>query len=270
MLRRRPEAYHAKLVAFESGGSSAAATGADSAASIHDIVKVREPGLAARLHYDHHERRSGLVHILAPDITAEAFSDATAVELGDFVAGTFEVMGATGEEDRLVRHGSVSTDAGRVPLTIEKHLRLDGDRQRPGVALRVVARNTGERAIEARIALGFAVTMLGGGGNPSAWYDLGEERVAFDTTGEMRDAAAIGFGNDALGIAVAADVTPTADIWRASIETISISEDGFERTHQGSSLAFVWPLRLAPGAEVGWQVSMAVTTSVDRALDEGL
>ncbi len=270
VLRRRPEAYHAKLVAFESGEADAQATGADSAASIHDIVKVREPGLAARLHYDRHERRSGLVHLLAPDVTAEAFRDAAARELGDFVEGAFVVVRATADEIQLVRHGSVTMDTEAAPLTVEKHLRFDGHRERPSVALRVVARNTGTTAIDARIALGWAVTMLGGGGNPSAWYDLGDERVGFDTTGETQDAAAIGFGNDALGIAVAASVTPSAAIWRASIETISISEDGFERTHQGSSLAFVWPLRLVAGAEASWQVSMAVTTSVDRALEEGL
>ena len=64
VLRRRPEAYHAKLVEFEAGGGGHAGARAMRAASIHDIVKVREPGLAARLHYDRYERRSGLVHIL--------------------------------------------------------------------------------------------------------------------------------------------------------------------------------------------------------------
>ena len=87
--------------------------------------------------------------------------------------------------------------------------------------------------------------MLGGGGNPSAWFDLGDRRVGFDSTGELHDATAIGCGNDAVGVSVAASVSPAADIWWASIDTVSLSEDGFERTHQGSSLAFVWPLQLA-------------------------
>ena len=39
---------------------------AATAASIHDIVMVKEEGLAGRLHYDDHERRSGLVRFLAP------------------------------------------------------------------------------------------------------------------------------------------------------------------------------------------------------------
>ena len=72
VLRRRPEAYHAKLVAFEAGGGEAghATGGGEEAASIHDIVKVREAGLSERLHYDSYERRSGLIRLLPTDTTA--------------------------------------------------------------------------------------------------------------------------------------------------------------------------------------------------------
>ncbi len=269
VLRRRPEAYHAKLVAFEAGGGEAA-VGADATASIHDIVKVREPGLAARLHYDRHERRSGLVHILAPDTTPATYSDATAEELGDFVEGAFEVGHATADDVRLVRSGSITTATGVAPLTVEKRYGFDGDRDHPGITLEVVARNTGASAVDARIGLDWALTMLGGGGNPSAWFDLGDRRVAFDSTGELASSQVIGFGNDAVGVSVVASASPAADIWWASIETISISEDGFERTHQGASLVFVWPLQLAPGASAAWQVSMSVSTDVDRAEAEGL
>jgi 4-alpha-glucanotransferase len=269
VLRRRPEAYHAKLIAFEAGGSDAAAS-ADATASIHDIVKVREPGLAARLQYDRHERRSGLVHILAPDATPATFSDTTATESGDFVEGAFEVLQATAGEVRLARSGEVTTASGMVPLTIEKTFRLHGARQAPSITLEVTAHNTGASAIDARIAVGWAVNMLGGGGNPSAWFDLGDRRVAFDSTGDIAAARTIGFGNDALGVSVAATATPAADIWWASIDTISISEDGFERTHQGASLAFTWPLRLAPGAQASWRMAMDVTSSKDRALDDGV
>ena len=73
---------------------------------------MREPGLAARLTYDRHERRSGLVHILAPDATAAGFSDTSATELGDFVEGAFEVGHATADEVRLSRAGIVANGRG--------------------------------------------------------------------------------------------------------------------------------------------------------------
>ena len=52
---------------------------------------MKEAGLAARLHYDAYERRSGLVRFLAPATDPDAWATAEAVELGDAVDGAFEI-----------------------------------------------------------------------------------------------------------------------------------------------------------------------------------
>ena len=90
VMRRRPEAYHELLRARgdarpHRGGRRRARP------SIHDAFRVKEPGLAARLVYDAHERRSGLVRALSPDATADDWAMARATELGDAVDGAFEV-----------------------------------------------------------------------------------------------------------------------------------------------------------------------------------
>jgi alpha-amylase len=69
---------------------------------------------------------------------------------------------------------------------------------------------------------------------------------------------------------VTTTVTPTAETWWYSIDTVSLSEDGFERTHQGSCLAFTWPLRLAPGERLTVTMSSAVSVDRDLAEEEGL
>ena len=84
------------------------------------------------------------------------------------------------------------------------------------------------------------------------------------------DVAVVRMGNDAVGLSLESSVEPVAAAWWSSIDTVSISEDGFERTHQGSCLLFVWPLQLEPGAEATFRVSQRVTTTRDRAEDEGL
>ena len=38
---------------------------------------------------------------------------------------------------------------------------------------------------------------------------------------------------------------PRADFWIAPIETVSESEDGFERIYQGSQIVAVWPVELS-------------------------
>jgi alpha-amylase len=135
------------------------------------------------------------------------------------------------------------------------------------VGLEVTILHRGDVPVEARLALGWSLNLLGGGGNPAAWWDTGKGRVAFDSTGELPDATAVSCGNDALGVTVRAEARSACDIWWASVDTVSISEDGFERTHQGSGLTFVWPLRLTPGETQTVGVDLAVSTAFDRAGD---
>ena len=59
VMRRRPEAYHDTLRAADSGEVEEQEAG-EGAVSIHDLIKVNEPGISKRLWYDAYERRSGL------------------------------------------------------------------------------------------------------------------------------------------------------------------------------------------------------------------
>jgi hypothetical protein len=76
--------------------------------------------------------------------------------------------------------------------------------------------------------------------------------------------------NEYIGIELESRAQPTAAAWWSSIETISVSESGFEANHQGGCLLWVWPLRLAPGATLSVSVQMLVRTFADRAVEEGL
>ena len=107
--------------------------------------------------------------------------------------------------------------------------------------------------------------LLGGGGNPSAWYEVGGGRRAHDGSGNATGVSSLGQGNDWVGVAVESRPSPAADAWWAPIETVSNSEDGFERVYQGSSLLFSWPLDLGPGAEATFTVEQRVTVARDRA-----
>jgi alpha-amylase len=49
--------------------------------------------------------------------------------------------------------------------------------------------------------------------------------------------------------AVILDAPAARTFWIAPIETVSESEDGFERIYQGSQIAAVWPVELAAGTE---------------------
>lgn len=264
VMRRRPEAYHDTLRAHEA--RAGAETGAEQAgiASIHDLVRVKEEGLADRLRYDDHERRSGLVRFLEPDVAPEAVAAAAERELADFRDGEWQVDHLAPGQVSLSREGNVLGQ----PVGATKTVRLLGDRSAPELVLELEVQHRGDRPVDARLGLELSLHLLGGGGNPAAWYELDGARTAHDAGGSAAGVSSLGYGNDWLGVAVEARPEPPADAWWAPIETVSNSEAGFERVYQGSGLLLSWPIRLAPGEVRRFAVRQSVSLARDRAAEE--
>jgi alpha-amylase len=270
VMRRRPEAYHDTLRQADSGETEEQEAG-EGAVSIHDLVKVNEPGMSQRLWYDDYERRSGLVHLMPVGTTAEEFEQASFEELGDFVSGAFEVTPAGEGMVDLVRDGSVRyEDGSQGPLQVRKSHVFGADRRTPTLDLRVEVSNIGKRPIEVLLGIEFDINMLGGGSNPSAWYKVNGETGGFDRRRIVEATDHVGMGNDYIGIELESRPTPAAAAWWTSIETMSLSESGFEGNHQGGCLLWVWPLALAPGESSVVALDNLVRTNVDRAEEEGL
>ena len=283
VLRRRPEAYHETLRRHEravAAKAAAAATGArvgaaaptadaiDAPASIHEMVQVKEAGLADRLTYDDYERRSGLIRILPADATAQTWGAGGRDDLGDFVDGPFRVARVEDHAVTLAREGRVVIEGAGIPMRAETELRLGGGRLDPTLEQRLTLENRGEKPIDVRVGLEYAITMLGGGGNPEAWWEVGRGRGSHDGSGAQTQVARFAQGNGWLGVEVATEVSPAADAWHAPIETVSNSEAGFERVYQGSALLLSWAVRLAPGERFETTVRHTAQIAVDRAAAE--
>ena len=276
VMRRRPEAYHETLRDHEALLVDAASTTAGVAApegraapaSIHEIVRTKEPGLAGQLHYDPYERRSGLVRLLAPDTDPEGWATGQATELGDAVDGAFEIDLL--EPDRLVatRTGSLATPVGPAAVQVVKELRLGGDRRTPTLDMTVTIENRSGRTVEALLGLEWTLTLLGGGGNPAAWWELDGARSAHDSRGRAAGVIELAQGNDYVGVAVRTTASRPAAAWWAPVETVSNSEGGFERVYQGSGLLLSWPLMLVVGESMTVGVGHTVTTAHDRRVEE--
>jgi hypothetical protein len=161
-------------------------------------------------------------------------------------------------------HGSPS------PLRVRKTLTFGADRRTPTLDLAVEVTNVGDGSISALLGVEWGLNMLGGGGNPSAWYAVEGDRARFDAARTAPVAHHVSMGNTYIGIELESRPQPPAAAWWSSIETISVSESGFEGNHQGGCLLWVWPLDLAPGTSMSVSVQMLVRTFTDRAEDEGL
>jgi alpha-amylase len=61
-------------------------------------------------------------------------------------------------------------------------------------------------------------------------------------------------------VAVALAAPGARDFWVSPIETVSESEDGFERIYQGSQIVAVWPVELQQGAEWKGRLTLMVSS----------
>ena len=270
VLRRRPEAYHELLrrhEAQESKPGTGKAAG-DVPASIHDRVQVKEPGLAARLVYDDYERRSGLLRVLPRDATAASWGAGGRGELGDFVAGPYRIVRLDPDRAVIAREGYATIDGTTYPLSVETEVSVGGGRLDPSLRWETTVRNTGAEPFEARLGVEWALTMLGGGGNPEAWWEVGGERAAHDGAGSANGVDQLAQGNSWLGLSVETSVRPAADAWHAPIETISNSEAGFERVYQGSALLLSWLVMIPAGGSWSATIEHRASVGLDRARAE--
>lgn len=268
VLRRRPEAYHERLrvATGPPAGSMAVSVGdgglvdpGGSSEAVPSDVRSKEPGLAERLRYDAYERRSALVRFLDPSASPADWADGTAAELGDALASAFLVEELTPGRLVVGRDGKV-----RVAKTIS----LGGDRLQPTLEVTTEVDNRGGDAIDARIGVEWSTTMLGGGGNPAAWWEVAGTRTGHDGQGTATGVVSLAQGNDQLGVAIRTSVDPPLDAWWAPIETISNSEDGFERVYQGSALLLSQVVRLGPGERFRIAIRHVAAVERDLAADE--
>jgi alpha-amylase len=260
-MRRRPEAYHARLAAHDAGVGADTASGG---VSIHDIVAVKEEGLASYLHYDDHERRGALVRILEPDLDPEALRQATTPDRVPVdVAWSLERLG----QDRL----DVRRDVAG--LVLQRRLRIGGPRRAPWLEVEVEVENRSGARYAADLGLEWSICLSGGGANPAAFYEVAGQlggdpvRSTHDGTADLARADGVVFGNDHDGVRIEATVEPAARITWFPVETVSNSESGFERVYQGSSLVFRWPLNLAAGASTKVAQRFAVSEARDLAAE---
>jgi alpha-amylase len=257
-MRRRPEAYHAKVQAHDAAAAEGAAQphdGGSGPASIHDIVTLKQAGLSERLQYDAYERRSGLVRLLPPGTTADVVGGGATIDL---VAAASELWTVESiHPDRVVARWIGEG------LTIRKTIGIGGGRLDPTLIVEAELVNGADRPLEAVFGIEFALMLLGGGHNPAAFHDVDGRRLPHDERAEAESVDRLTSGNDQIGVALETILDAPATAWIAPIETVSNSEGGFELVYQGSSVVLVRPISLTPGARTTMRVVQHVTVAAD-------
>ncbi len=269
-LRRRREPEYDELE------RSVHATSAkdEGAVSIHDTVRVKEPGMHQFLRVDPYPRDAFLDHFYPPALRWQDLHDACARDLGDFAAGPYEMLAADGkaacEMPALDLH-RVGRVAGWM-VAMQKRLQLTDASLcvtyrvkvlRPASAPPSAADTTGDVCFAPELT----VNLLGGAA-PGYFVTIDGEKPASCALGDggtHPGAESITLVDGTRGLSVvlrwAARMRhgdDRATLHRHGIWTVSLSEDGFEKVFQGTALVPAWTLPLRPGETLDASIILTV------------
>jgi len=246
VLRRRPEPYHEQI--REAARSRPMEELADPGVEADPPDEVDAEDLSKLLVYDDHERRSALARV---------------VERGRSAIGAFDTDAWNIERTSDSELVATRTAEG---ITLRKTIALTGDRSTGAIAVSIEA--TSESNLAGTLELEWNLNLLGGGTNPDAYYRSGEHEWRHDEPGSVEAGAGLSFGNSYVGVDISVEATTPAPAEWYPIDTVSNSEQGFERVYQGSCLIQRWPLNLAAGQSATLATTFRLTQSRDRSAPE--
>jgi alpha-amylase len=263
-LQRRVEAYHSRL--------QNAAQFAAKVASIHDQTLTKEPGLEKHLKYDRWARNTFRLLLFAPGKTYADFAALSLEESAPFAGGEYCVENLSASEIQLSMEAPLrQVIAGADPdcnLRATKILKFeDRDkgfeaRCRVELAPRGPAPPAETPSVGALFTVGLEIVInLLAPNVPDRYIEFAGERKPLEWSGVV-EGPQVRLADEWQNVAVEIDACGASQLWVSPIETVSESEEGFERVYQGSQILGVWNVALNPGKP--WSAETALRVSAAR------
>lgn len=233
VLTRRREGYHRQLVLAVAAGEAVLAAQAPSSSTprtIHDLVRVKENDLDKIIHADWYRRASLLDHFFHPDTDLEQFVRCQYGEQGDFINTSYQHAQARERLPRLTftRTGTVWDGEQKHPIKLQKTVSPFGPH---GWQVAYSIQNLDDKPCN----FWFGSEMCFAFGVPES---PNARSLAQVPVWERRD--------DSIGIAVKVEFDAPIDVWDMPLQTVALSEEGFEKTYQGTVIVAHVKGTLAP------------------------
>ena len=234
-IQRRPEAYHARL----RDAAKTAVPG--TVASIHEQTRVKEPGLERFLRYDRWPRHAFRVMLFDPRRTQADYETLELQEEPGFAGGAYNVRSSSSSEAQLLREDELKLVAkgAAVPrLSVAKRFSFVPAAQGCEVACEIGLKT--KQALAAPLAVGLeSVINLLAPNEPDRFFETpqGPRHLRFSGVlpGPM-----LRMEDGWQRVRIVLHAPGAKEFWIAPIETVSESEEGFERVYQGSQILAVW------------------------------
>jgi 4-alpha-glucanotransferase len=232
---RRPEAYHTRLRDAAQAPPAAVTT-------IHEQTRVKEPGLERFLRYDRWPRHAFRVLLFDPSRTQKDYEKLELQEDPAFAGGVFRVKSSAAYEAELFHEAELKwltrdgTCAPRLSLT--KHFSFGPSPRGCEVGCEISLKFT--KALPGPIAMGLeSIINLLAPSESDRFFDTpaGPQNLRFSGTipGPL-----LRMEDGWQRIRITLHAPSASEFWIAPIETVSESEEGFERVYQGSQILALW------------------------------
>jgi 4-alpha-glucanotransferase len=245
-LARRRESYHANIKNLHANQSSGAA-------SIHEQTRTKEDGLERWLQYDRWPRNCFRLLLFGRN---KIYEDAGNVRLDEdaaLAAGPYRTSQLSPAGGTFISEKSVDWPA-------EKIISFSTTDQGFEITCDLVLRRSAPGAASVYVGVESVLNFLAPS-SPDRYFETGGARYPL-RWGAQVPAAALRVVDEWQGVGVTLSASDARDFWITPIETVSESEDGFERIYQGSQIIAVWPVELAQGAEWKCRLRLSVENLV--------
>ena len=243
-LMRRPESYHAKLKNLSSKDSKGVQ-------SIHEQTRVKEEGLERWLNYDRWPRNSFRLLLFGP---SKNYQDSAAVKLEENAAlagGKYRLVDFSPARATLVSEESADWPA-------EKTFTFSPTAAGFDIECEVLLRRTAPGAASVLVGIELIVNFLAPSA-PDRYFESAGRRYPLRWAASV-PASELRVVDEWQRVAATIAAHGARDFWITPIETVSESEDGFERIYQGSQIIAVWPVELSPGAKWNGRVALKIAS----------
>jgi alpha-amylase len=233
--------------------------------TIHEIFDSKESDLDRYLQFDTYRKVAFLDHFIAEPMDFKSFQRGQYQEEGDFINKLYKVdLGREGRRKEVLffRSGSLLRDGKRYPIKVEKRFIPSLNRSDLKTAYRITYE--GDEKKRTNFGIEFNINLLAGNA-PDRYYlisghELEDRRLA--SVGECFDVSEVRLVDEWIRMEVVLAVNKSCNLWRYPVETVSLSESGFERIFQGSCLFFYWPLELEPGKQFEINIELGIKNFV--------
>ncbi|HAM39410.1 MAG: hypothetical protein A2474_04180 [Elusimicrobia bacterium RIFOXYC2_FULL_34_12] len=228
ILTRRFEAYHKKV------DVSIIKKENEKAEPIKGAYYTKELGLQKYLRYDWYNRYSLIDHFFHGDTNLEKYSCGEYGEVGDFVNQPYDLEISNGKKEKsiiLKRNGYLWLSSGLIPVETKKIISINESTTN----IQYQITNNSEKDWEFWYGCEFNF----GFSNPfddNCIYSSREKKENFSTVTSFNRIDSFMINDIYNNLKLKMDLSDSFDFWVFPIWTISLSEGGFEKTYQGSSI----------------------------------